>query len=240
MITETVFRRVMRTGVPVLLLLAATAFSGEGPRGTVPRESAAKYPAHVEQQGTAIGARLVKPSQAKKEFSTDINACCVAVEVALYPRKDGTLEVSLNDFDLRETGKNIARKPSSAEMVAARLQPPPKSDQPDLGRNVTIYPTADVGYATGDVDPVTGHRRGKGVVTSAGVAVGIGGQQPPEPEASRADRRTMTLELREKGLPEGNTMSPVAGYLYFPVPQKKKVKYQLEYMLNGKKVVLPL
>ena len=235
-----VFRRVMRTGVPVLLMLAATAFSGEGPRGTVPRDSAAKYPAHFEQQGSAIGARLVKPSQAKKEFATDINACCVAVEVALYPRKDGTVEVSLNDFDLREKGKDIARKPSTAEVIAARLQPLPKSDQPDLDRNVVIYPTAGVGYETGGIDPITGHPRGGGVVTSAGVGIGIGGQRPPEPEASRADRRTMTLELREKGLPEGNTMSPVAGYIYFSVPQKKKVKYQLEYMLNGKKVVLPL
>lgn len=232
------FKGIGRTGLPVLLMLAAAAFSGEGPRGTVPRDSAARYPAHVQQQGTAIGARLVKPSQAKKEFATDINACCVAVEVALYPRPDGMIEVSLNDFDLRETGKDIARKPSSAEVIAARLQPLPKSDQPE-DRNVVIFPTAGVGYG-GGIDPITGQPRRGGVGTSVGVGVGIGGQRPPEPEASRADRRTMTLELREKGLPEGNTMSPVAGYLYFSVPQKKKVKYQLEYMLNGKKVVLAL
>jgi hypothetical protein len=233
------FKRVTRTGLPVLLMLAAAAYSGEGPRGTVPRDSADKYPAHLEQEGTPIGARLVKPSQAKKEFSTDINACCVAVEVAIYPRKDGMIEVSLNDFDLRETGKDIARKPSSAEVVAARLQPLPKSDQPE-DRNVTIYPTAGVGYERGGIDPITGQPRPGGVVTSAGVGVGIGGQRPPEPEAARADRRTMALELREKGLPEGNAVSPVAGYLYFSVPQKKKAKYQLEYMLNGNKVVLPL
>ncbi|HET9183714.1 MAG TPA: hypothetical protein VFP59_16405 [Candidatus Angelobacter sp.] len=234
------FKRMTRAGLPVLLLLAVAAFSGEGPRGTVPRASAEKYPAHFEQEGTAIGARLVKPSQAKKEFSTDIDHCCVAVEVAIYPRKDGMIEVSLNDFDLREKGKDIATKPSTPEVIAARLQPPPKSDQPDLDRNVTIYPTAGVGYETGGVDPITGQRRGGGVVTSEGVGVGIGGQRPPEPEASRADRRTMALELHEKGLPEGNTMSPVSGYLYFSVPQKKKAKYQLEYMLNGTKVVLPL
>jgi len=235
-----VFKRVTLLALPFLLMLAAAAYSGEGPRGTVPRDAAAKYPAHMEQQGTAIGARLVNPRQAKKEFATDMNACCVAVEVALYPRQDGMIEVSLNDFDLREKGKDIARKPSTAEVIAARLQPLPKSDQPDLGRNVAIYPTAGVGYERGGVDPITGQPRGGGVVTSVGVGVGIGGQRPPEPEASRADRRTMTLELREKGLPEGNTMSPVSGYLYFSVPQKKKAKYQLEYMLNGKKVVMPL
>ena len=234
-----VLKRATRTGLPVLLMLAAAAYSGEAPRGTVPRDSAQKYPAHFEQEGTAIGARLVKPAQAKKEFSTDIDACCVAVEVAIYPRKDGMIEVSLNDFDLRETGKDIARKPSSADVVAARLQPLPKSDQPE-DRNVAIYPTAGIGYEKGGIDPISGQPRGGGVVTSAGVGVGIGGQRPSEPEASRADRRTITLELREKGLSEGNTMSPVAGYLYFSVPQKKKAKYQLEYMLNGNKVVLPL
>lgn len=235
-----VFMRLAQTGLPVLLILAAAAYSGEGPRGTVPRDSAAKYPAHFEQEGTAIGARLVTPKQAKKEFATDIDACCVAVEVALYPRQDGMIEVSLNDFDLREKGKDIARKPSTAEVIAARLQPLPKSDQPNTTRNVVIYPTAGVGYERGGIDPITGQPRGGGVVTSAGVGVGIGGQRPPEPEASRADRRTMTLELREKGLPEANTMSPVAGYIYFSVPQKKRAKYQLEYMLNGTKVVLPL
>ena len=235
-----IFHRISRTGLPVLLIIAAAAYSGEGPRGTVPRDSAEKYPAHLDQQGTAIGARLVKPSQAKKEFATDVNACCVAVEVALYPRKNGMIEVSLNDFDLREKGSDIARKPSSAEVISARLQPLPRTDQPDTNRNVVIYPTAGVGYERGGTDPITGQPRGGGVVTSAGVGIGIGGQRPPEPEASRADRRTMTLELREKGLPEGNTMSPVSGYIYFSVPQDKKVKYQLEYMLNGKKVVLPL
>jgi hypothetical protein len=50
----------------------------------------------------------------------------------------------------------------------------------------------------------------------------------------------MELELREKGLPEGNTASPVAGYVYFTIPSKKNNKYQFEYLLNGNKVVLPL
>ncbi len=50
----------------------------------------------------------------------------------------------------------------------------------------------------------------------------------------------MELELGEKGLPQGNTAAPVAGYLYFSLPKKKNVKYQLEYNLNGNKVVLPL
>lgn len=233
------FSLIIRGGLPALLLLSMTAFSGEGPRGTVPRTSAERYPAHVQQQGSSIGARLLSKAQAQKEFSTDVDRCCVAVEVAVYPRQDGMIEVSLNDFDLREAGKDIAFKPSSAQVVAGKLQPPPKSDQPG-DRDVVISPTTGIGYETGGIDPVTGQPRRGGVVTSAGVGVGIGKPRVPDPGISQADRRTMELELKEKGLPPGNTMTPVAGYLYFAVPQKKRVKYQLEYMLNGNKVVLPL
>jgi hypothetical protein len=233
------FPLIIRAGLPALLLLSVAGFSGEGPRGTVPRASAERYPAHTQQAGSAIGARLLSKSQAQKEFSTDVDRCCVAVEVAVYPSKEGMIEVSLNDFALREAGKDIAFKPSSAQVVAGKLQPPPKSDQPG-DRDVVISPTTGIGYETGGIDPITGQPRRGGVVTSAGVGVGIGKPPVPDQGTSQADRRTMELELREKGLPEGNTISPVAGYLYFAVPQKKRVKYQLEYVLNGNKVVLPL
>ena len=223
----------------VLLPLAAIVFA-QGPRGTVPRTSAENYAAHAGQDGNSIGATLLSSSQIKKQFSTDLNHCCLAVEVAIYPRKDGMLEVSLNDFALREVGKDIAQKPSSADVVAGRLQPRTHPDQPG-DRDVIISPRAGIGYESGSIDPVTGQRRGGGIVTSTGVNVSVGGPPPPpQPASTEADRRTMTLELREKGLPEGNTTSPVAGYLYFTLSKKKKARYQLEYMLNGNKVVLPL
>jgi hypothetical protein len=51
----------------------------------------------------------------------------------------------------------------------------------------------------------------------------------------------MQKELTEKGLPEGKAAAPVAGYLYFSIPKRKKnAKYQLEYNLNGEKLLLPL
>lgn len=227
--------------VVLMILIAAAGMSAQGPRGTVPRESADKYQAHAVQDGTSMGATLLKPSQVKKAFSSDLNHCCIAVEVALFPRADGLLTVSLNDFALRETGKDIATKPSSAEVVAGKVyrntQPDHPSEKGD--HNVTIYPTTSIGYETGGFDPVTGQRRG-GVVTSAGVGVGVGGSRQPVPASSDADRRTMELELQEKGLPEGNTSSPVSGYLYFSMPEKSKGDYELVYMPGDKKVVLPL
>ena len=50
----------------------------------------------------------------------------------------------------------------------------------------------------------------------------------------------MELELSEKGLPEGTASAPVAGHLYFPIARKKNVRYQLEYTMDGEKIVLSL
>jgi hypothetical protein len=221
----------------VFLLAAANVFA-QGPRGTVPRTKVEHYAVHAVRDGNSIGATLLTPSKVKQEFSTDLDDCCLTVEVAIYPRKDGMLEVSLNDFALREVGKDIASKPSSAEVVAGRLQRRTQPDQPG-DRDVIVSPRAGIGYENGGIDPATGQRRG-GVITSTGVDVAVGVPRSPQPASGEADRRTMTLELREKSLPEGSTASPVAGYLYFTMPKKKKVKYQLEYMLNGTRVVLPL
>jgi len=53
--------------------------------------------------------------------------------------------------------------------------------------------------------------------------------------------QAMERELLERALPLGNTTTPVSGYLYFEfAPKVKNAKYQLEYMANGNKLVLPL
>jgi hypothetical protein len=224
-------------------LIGATALASDAPRGTVPKVAADKYAAHADQNGFSIGATLLTAGQAKKTFATEIDRCCMVVEVALFPQKDGLTEVSLGDFALRIVGKDIATRPSSAEVVAGKLQrmSEPKTD----GHDVAVYPSGGVGVQTGGIDPVTGQPRRGGVTTttSAGVGVGVGGPpQPPQsqPGLSDADRRTMELELKEKGLPEGNTANPVSGYLYFSLPQHKNSKYQLEYMVNGNKITLDL
>jgi hypothetical protein len=219
-------------------LICATAVASDAPQGTVPRASADKYTAHAEREGITVGAVMLTSKQARVAFSSEVNRCCLVVEVALYPKKDGLVEVSLNDFALRDTADNVAVKPSSAEVVAGKLQ---RQAQPDQGgRDVTITPVAGVGYESGGIDPITGQRRSGGVVTSTGVGVGVGAPPQPKPGSTDADRRTMELELREKGLPAGNTATPVAGYLYFSMPRAKRNGYQLEYTLNGDKVVLPL
>lgn len=227
------------------VLLAACLICGmsvfaDAPKGTVPRAGADSYPAHAVRDGIGIGAVLLTPEQARKVFASDVDRCCRVVEVAFYPQKDSPVKVSMNDFVLRLSGTDIATKPSTAEVLAARLQK--KAAPPSGGHDVVLYPTAGVGYESGGIDPVTGQRRGGGVVTSTGVGVGIGGSQPPAAGSTDRDRRTMELELSEKALPEGSASAPVSGYLYFSLPSSKDKKstHQLEYMLNGEKVILQL
>ena len=50
----------------------------------------------------------------------------------------------------------------------------------------------------------------------------------------------METELNEKGLQEGGSASPVAGYLYFQISRSKKAKYQLQYKLHGNSVQINL
>lgn len=217
------------------LACAASLVAG-GPKGTVPRSAAYRYPAHTEWNGVGIGAALLTPDQVRHTFASDVNRCCRVVEVALYPRKDKPVELSLDDFSLRATGTDIAAKPSSAKVLTATLQKKAGSQ-----RDVTVSPSFGIGYESGTrYDPATGARRGGGVYTQAGVGVGVGGPGP-RPASTDRDRDTMELELSEKGLPEGTASAPVAGYLYFPLASKKKnTTHQLEYTLNGNKVVLPL
>lgn len=220
-------------------LICAVCVYADAPKGTVPRAAADSYSAHVVRDNVSIGASLLTAAQARKAFASDLDRCCMVVEVAFYPPKDAPVKISLDDFVLRVSGTDVATKPSTAEVLAAKLQK--KATPSSSSHDVVVYPSAGVGYESGGYDPVTGQRRPGGVVTSTGVGVGIGGSQPPAPGSTDRDRRTMELELSEKGLPEGRAVAPVSGYLYFSLPDKdKKSSHQLEYLLNGEKVVLQL
>jgi hypothetical protein len=205
-------------------------------KGTVPRSSADRYPAHVQRDDVSIGAKLLTPKQVRRTFVSDLKRCCVVVELALYPKADKPLDVSLDSFSIRAVGAQTAVRASNPKLVAASLQKSARAE-----RDITVSPVVGVGYSTGRYyDPMTGTVQHGGVTTTAGVGIGIGGAGSA-PASTDQDRATMELELRDKGLPEGATTAPVSGYIYFPVSSKKnKATYQIEYMLNGEKVILPL
>jgi hypothetical protein len=221
-------------------LACVASFAFAAPKGTVARSTALTYPAHAEQDGVATGALLLTSQETRKDFVSDLNRCCVVVEFALYPQTGQPVAVSLNDFSLRTIGTDTQTRAASAKIVSATLQKKAASS-----RDVAVSPSVGIGYESGTFyDPSTGQpRRGGGVYTQTGVGIGI---SPPGGQggATDADRKVMEVELDEKGLPEGAATTPVAGYLYFPYfPLSKKAKnarYELEYTVNGKKVVLRL
>ena len=163
-----------------------------------------------------------------------LNRCCVVVEVALYPSKDGKLEVSLNDLALRQNNSEVGEKPASAKVISSKLQ-----KKAEATRDISVYPSVGVGYGNGGYDPATGTRAPGGTYKQVGVGVGIGGSGPQAGSTDK-DRAAMETELSEKGLPVGAASAPVSGYIYFPVARKKNQTLSLEYTLNGEKVQLRL
>ncbi len=215
------------------VILGAVSLAVAAPKGTVPRSSAEKYALHAVRDGFSIGVLTLTPEQARKQFVSDVNHCCVVVEVALYPGKDGKLDVSLNDLVLRQNGAEVGEKPASAKVVASKLQ-----KQAASTKDITVVPSVGVGYGSGGYDPATGTRAPGGVYKQVGVGVGIGGG--PHSGSTDKDRAAMETELSEKGLPEGAASAPVSGYVYFPVTRKKNATLTLEYSLRGEKVELKL
>jgi hypothetical protein len=201
--------------------------------GAAPRASAAKYRAHLEIDGFGVGAELLSKKQASKTFAADVNHCCLVVLVAVYPKKDQAVDLAFTDFALEEVGSDIPVRPESATIVAAKLEKRKNSSSTE------VYPHGAVGYEWGTyTDPNTGQAV-HGHTTAVGIGVAPNGKVPPD--VADHDRDVMERELYEKALPDAKVSSPVAGYLYFPVPNpNKKAKYHLSYSGRAEPVDLSL
>jgi len=242
--------RLTKLSVTVSLLLISLAFSAVSlraqdqdkedssvrRRGTAPRSSADKYQVHAMRGGVSIGAELLTRKEVSKEFAANVNRCCLVVQVAVYPKKDELLNVSLDDFTFIVGETDIPLKPQSATVISAKLE---KKNGSNGG--LTTSTSAGIGYESGTyTDPVTGQPvHVHGVTTSAGVAVGVADGVPAT--VAERDREVIERELSEKGLPEAKIAIPVSGYLYFSFPkQKKDTKYRLEYVVKGETLNLQL
>jgi len=221
-----------------LASIAVATVASAGPKGTVPREDAGKYQAHAERDDLVIGAEVLTSDPAHKKFSANVNRCCIVVEVALYPAKDKPVDVLLDDFALRPAETDIAARPMSPQVVAARLD-----KKPEVQSRVSTTGSVGVGYETGTyIDPVTGRPvKYHGVDTEAGAGVGV---DPSTTSSGTADRNRADVEteLAEKGLPEGSASKAVAGYLYFPssIREKKRSPLELTYKLKDQTIVFSL
>ena len=213
-----------------LLAIAGAALGlATNPPGIHARPAASDYPASDSSENITVAAAVLPPEQVRNTFATDLNHGYIVVEVGVYPRNGSSIDLSSLDFALRVGATDMVR-PATPRVLASILQqknagPPPRSS------DVTLYPTADVGVASGP--------NGRAVYTGAGVGVGIGDQgQPPRPGSTDRDRMTMGQELEDKALPEGKTERAVAGYLYFPMTslKRKNVAFALMYYAAGSKL----
>lgn len=241
----------MKTRSWLLIAVFAGIPAWAGQQGTVPRVSAEKYAAHAENSGVKIGAARLSSGQVTKAFSLDktlardVTENLIVLEVGLYPAKDGSLDVALDNFALRVSGQGDAVKASAPTTAVADIPYYVQLGETSGGGGGGIMsaPRPQVDSPTGvNRDPITGMpRRNVGIRppgTDIGAGVGGGGQSgqaslPPE-------RKDLASKMTEKSLPQGKAAAPVSGYLYFSVETKKGEKYQLEYTVNGKSVVLPL
>ena len=172
-------------------LLCVAPLTAEAPRGAVPRADAAAYASHDGQNGFQIGASLLTHKELKKIFATDVNQCCVVVEVAFYPAKDNFVKISLDDFMLREAGKDVGTMPSTAEVLAARLEVRPQA--PDREHRPGVTGGSEIGYErAGSTGGNNGNNNGTTQTNRGGIyqreSVGVGipiGGKSPAPEGAR-------------------------------------------------------
>lgn len=229
-----------------LVWMAAGVLLARDGQGIRPRPTPADYPASESASALTLAAAVIAPEQVKHMFATELNNGYIVVEVAVYPGSGQELDLATGDFTLKIGGSGDMLRAASPRAIASVLQ---KKHEPRQAKasDVTIYPSATIGYESGPrYDPVTGQRRtGGGVYTGAGAAVGVGdpGPQPPRPASTDRDRVTMQQELEDKALPEGKSTKTVAGYLYFPRPAGKvrNALYEINYYgTNGKvRVAVP-
>jgi hypothetical protein len=169
----------------------------------------------------SIGAKQLSKTEVQNSFATPLADRYIVVEIGFYPTDSKTISLKQSDFALRASdGKDLV-SPASPETIASIYQKRPKSS-----RDVTLYPTANVGYVSYPVYDGSGHRVSGPVY---GVGLGVGVDKNTSAATTDSDRQTMETELLDKELKDGEVSKPVAGYLYFPIATKQKVEYQLEY-----------
>jgi hypothetical protein len=202
-------------------LFALSTCVGYSGQGLPPRADADQYAGKADAAGVVIAVSPIPTDQVRNEFSTTLAPRYEVFEVAVYPPKGSTADLTVLDFGLRVDGRLI--RPATPRTIAAMNQKKGRA----RSRDVVLYP--NVGVATGSY----------GTGTNVGVGVGVGGGAPG-PASTDADRRVMETELEERALQEVATDKPVAGYLYFPVGETKSRSVELVYQHDSGEVKIPL
>jgi len=201
--------------------------------GIPPRASSSDYPVHQEAPNATFAAALVPSESARKIFPPEVSKHYVIVEVAVLPHAGETVHIDSFDFNLKVGDGQVSYPHSPAEIASVWAE---KSDSQPTGKTGVTGETGVV-YTSGG-DTATGRAHGWG--TYAGVGVGKDDSTPPRPPS--VDSRQLEAGLNAKALPEGPATGPVAGYLFFAMPSKKRKgePMELRYSREGVRVILPI
>ncbi|HTZ58572.1 MAG TPA: hypothetical protein VMB49_10765 [Acidobacteriaceae bacterium] len=219
-------------GKCVLILGLLSGCVAIGQNAPAPRASAAAYPASMVQPPYSIGAKELSNTEVRNSFATPLAGRYIVVEIGFYPANSKTISLKQSDFVLRTSDGKDVLSPASPQTIASIYQ-----KRPESSHDVTLYPTANVGYVSYP-DYEGNGRRASGVVYGAGVGVAV--DKNTSAATTDSDRQTMETELLDKELKDADVSNPVAGYLYFPIATKRKVEYQLEYRGTAAVSTLPL
>ena len=204
-----------------LYLFGFCALAVHAQHGLPARPTPDQYPAKASSPAVTVGAEVMDPGQVKNEFSTTLTPTYQVLEVAVYPAKGSTVDITLLDFGLRVDGRLI--RPAAPGTIAAMNQKKARSGS----RDIVLWPA--VGVSTGTWG------------TGANVGVGVGvGPNRPGPGSTDRDRRIMETEMDDRALQDGPASSAVAGYLYFPVGETKATTIELVYQHGKGELKLPL
>ena len=221
-----------RASILVAGLLSCCLAGGQN--SPAPRAAADAYPASKVQPLYSLGAKQLSKTEIRNSFATPLAGRYIVVEIGFYPADGKTISLQRADFALRSSDGNDSVSPASPEVIAAVCQKRPPSSH-----DVALYPAANIGYVSYPVYNGNGKvQRVGGPVYGVGMGVGVG--TTTSSATTDSDRKTMETELLDKELKDGEVSKPVAGYLYFPIATKEKVKYQLEYRGPDAMASLPL
>jgi len=206
--------------IPTAVVLAALA-AGHGLGADRPPEWVSAKNGDVD-----ISARLIADREAQlKAVGSDLNRQYVIVELKVTPRGGYPVTLARENFLVRSARDNERGTADSPERIAG---PAVLVLGSTGGGGRPIYSQAGDPVFVGGL-PGTGGRPRRVGASDDTFGTGAGaGESTVSASTSKATPLLSALEQKE--LPMGETRKPVAGFLYFPVDPKQKIKnFHLHY-----------
>lgn len=196
--------------------------------GLEPRQSADAYPARAAAGAVTVGAEYQGRGITVKSSSWLVGDY-LAVEVGLFPGSGRNMDVKAGSIMLRINDETAPRKPAAASAVGASL----RSTALNAGRGIE----ASAGTSSGGIIFGRPRRTEEQFPGDPTVRRPRPTQDPVGRPVEEQPGLTEAQAVVEYALPEGEVKGPVAGFVYYYFPGKKKIR-KLELVYEGKSLPL--